>query len=68
MLSLQAIAWHEVRFVSIEDTNVRVVIGEKVHSFNFGSRAEMEEELHKWFSRDGTAGPKFSSKGRALFA
>lgn len=51
MLSLQTIAWPEVRFVSIDQNTVRVVIGEKVHFFTYASREEMERELQSWFER-----------------
>ncbi len=49
-MSLQAVSWEEVRFVSIEELKVRVLLKSQTLEFDYLSRDEMEEALRGWFA------------------
>jgi hypothetical protein len=54
MLTLQAICWDEVRFVTIEQSSVRVVVNDDVFEFRYPTREAMELELQQWFAPENS--------------
>lgn len=65
MASLEAISWDDVRFVSINELTVRVLLNDQSVEFNFASREEMEDALCRWFvpSAEGRISHSPSWKG-----